>query len=309
MATDRARINLQDEEKVAAQRAEPLAAHMARTPTRPVLPQVAATIVSLQRTAGNQAVQRLLTASGGLVQRMTIKGLNKTPKKNIYKPGDRPRFLLDYKRAKDNRSIDYAALGTNEKSFKYVFDVLAEQEVEFADVDEFINEITSLIQGWGGQKFFYEKPKKGIVEVLPDMTGQLENRTIKLYSARSADMVQNLFIWATQQGVPLEGFDSNFQVPEGQGPVTAPMKGHFGDRSHTVKHHRQKAAQGARLISINLTEEGSEALRKRKENPEHVALEGEGYEAGQFGIKTEKTYVSVALSDAGATWEYLKPFI
>jgi hypothetical protein len=87
--------------------------------------------------------------------------------------------------------------------------------------------------------------------------------------------------------------------------VTGPFHGQFADRAHTVKYARQK--KGGGLICIVLTKQASAELRKAKKDPNKVAMDGgEGSVTGSFGFKAENTFVSVAISEAKETWEYLR---
>jgi hypothetical protein len=303
VATDRSRL---DAQKQAARR------NLPSTPTTADFPT---TMMRLQQTLGNRGTQRFLERTGRpgrpgatvqSVQRMLIGGLNKKKRKELvkYKPGERLTFLEDY-RAVKGHDLDLAAIGTDADGFAFLFDVLAKQEdTKFADVDEFIREVTILRRHWGGQKIFYEKPDKGETTTYPRVEGQENDDIIRLYSARSLVDVQNLYAWALANNITTEGFDGVNPAPNA---VTAPFKGHLGDRSHTVMHYNQKKSSGVRLIGIVLTQAGSNALRARKANPENIAVgHAEGYVTGQFGLKAERTYVSVALSNAKATWDYLK---
>lgn len=189
----------------------------------------------------------------------------------------------------------------------YLYDVLAGQDVEFEGVDEFIGELAILLRDWGGQKFFYEIPQKGInsdrtIKTLRDLAGQADDTHIRLYSARKATDVQNLFNWASTSNVAMTGFDG-FAASASE---DAPFKGHFGDRAHTVKHYNQKKGQGARLICLHLNASGSQEVRTVRNDPSFIAKGGEGSSAGGFGLKSENNYVSVALGKSRATWDHMK---
>ena len=251
-------------------------------------------LIRLQATAGNSAVSRM-------VQRMKIGGVE-------YTRGSTPKFAAAYlaatKRELDANEIR-ARCGTDEKGFNILFNVLATGTAEFVDLDDFIKEMNIMRRDWGAQKLFYEKPESLTAKV-GDVEGQEANRVITLYSARGSEKVQRLLWWAFQNNIPVEGFEDegDFELLKSrQEKIDAPFKGHFGDRSHTVKHMRQK---GGRLISIVLNPAGSKALRDVMKDPASLRKGAEGYKRGGFGLKTEADFVSVAIGVNAETWNYLK---
>jgi hypothetical protein len=256
-------------------------------------------VLRLQATAGNRAVSRMLARRA--VQRMKIGGVE-------YKRGDTVKFSAAYLAAK-KRKLDAGELrkrfGTDEAGFNVLFNVLATGTADFADLDDFIKEMNIMRRDWGAQKLFYEKPGS-LTEELGDVQGQEANRTITLYSARGKEKVQRILWWALQNNIPVEGFDRQrdfrFLMP-GDARIDAPFKGHFGDRSHTVKHIRQKSGY---LISIVLNPAGSKALTDLKDDPASLKKGAEGYKRGAFGLKTEADFVSVAIGESADTWDYLK---
>ena len=263
-----------------------------RRPERSARP--AHDVLRLQATAGNSAVTRML-------QRMKIGGVE-------YTRGATVKFAADYLAAK-KRKLDAAEIravfGTDERGFNVLFNVLATGTADFVDIDDFIKEMNIMRRDWGSQKLFYEKPES-LTAVLGDVEGQEANRTITLYSARGSEKVQRLLWWAFQNHIPVEGFEEegDFELLTArQATIDAPFKGHFGDRSHTVKHMRQK---GGRLISIVLNASGSKALRDVKKDPESLKKGAEGYKRGGFGLKTEADFVSVAIGVNAETWDWLK---
>jgi hypothetical protein len=252
-------------------------------------------LLRLQATAGNSAVSRM-------IQRMKIGGVE-------YTRGSTVKFATDYLAA-TKRKLDAdeirARFGTDERGFNVLFNVLATGTADFVDLDEFIKEMNIMRRDWGAQKLFYEKPES-LTAVLGDVEGQEANRAITLYSARGSEKVQRLLWWAFQNNIPVEGIEDEgaFKLlKSGQEKIDAPFKGHFGDRSHTVKHMRQK--KDSFLISIVLNSAGSRALRELKKDPANIAKGSEGYERGGFGLKTEADFVSVALGVNTETWTYLK---
>jgi hypothetical protein len=264
---------------------------------RPATP--AHSVLRLQATAGNRAVSRML--SRRTVQRMKIGGVK-------YDRGDTVRFAADYLAA-TKRKLDAAEIrarfGTDERGFNVLFNVLATGTADFVDLDEFIKEMNIVRRDWTAQKLFYQKPKS-LTEKLGDVEGQEAAPAITLYSARGSEKVQRLLWWAFQNNIPVEGFDEEGEfdlLKLRQEKITAPFKGHFGDRSHTVKHMRQK---GGRLISIVLNASGSKALRDLMKNPENITKSEEGYERGAFGLKSEEDFVSVGLGISSDTWDYMK---
>jgi hypothetical protein len=257
-------------------------------------------VLRLQATAGNGAVTRML--SRRTVQRMKIGGVE-------YTRGATVKFAAAYLAAK-KRKLDAAEIrkrfGTDEDGFNILFNVLATGTAEFVDLDDFIKEMNIMRRDWGAQKLFYEKPGS-LTEKVGDVQGQEANRTITLYSARGSEKVQRILWWALQNNVPIEGFDRQrsfrFLKP-GDPQIDAPFKGHFGDRSHTVKHMRQK--KDSFLISIVLNSAGTNALRELKKERTNITKSAEGYERGAFGMKSEADFVSVALGASADTWNYLK---
>ncbi len=263
-----------------------------RRPERAALP--ANDLLRLQATAGNSAVTRM-------VQRMKIGGV-------LYTRGATVQFADDYL-AEKKRTLDAAEIlsvfGTDEKGFNVLFNVLATGTADFANLDDFIKEMNIARRDWGAQKLFYEKPGSLTAKV-SDVTGQEDNRTITLYSARGSEKVQRLLWWAFQNNIPVQGFEDEGDfdlLTARQAPIDAPFKGHFADRSHTVKHMRQK---GGRLISIVLNASGSKALRDVKKDPESLKKGQEGYKRGAFGLKTEADFISVAIGVSSDTWDWLK---
>ncbi len=292
---------------------------------------------ALRRSRGETGSgQVLATPRAQDIRRMKILGLGKEE----YTPGDMPRFKQDFALAKAE-AVEAAggnvekvmlrlAMVDSENDFGLLFDVLAAApDIEYANLDEFLSSLQKMRSEWGGQKIFYEKalaaapkPIKGNAKAkkvvgkqkdaqttgpmyaeLPNVKFQ-ESRTVRLYSARERAQIKDLYAWAIKNGVPTEGFDG-FEVEPGKPAPRAPFKGHFGDRSHTVKYARQK--KGGGLICIVLTEQASESLRKTKNEPGKVATDGgEGYEVGGFGFKLESTFVSVAIGESRETWDFLK---
>jgi hypothetical protein len=119
--------------------------------------------------------------------------------------------------------------------------------------------------------------------------------------------VQRILWWALQNNIPIEGFETHKRfrfLKPGDAKIDAPFKGHFGDRSHTVKHMRQK--QDSFLISIVLNASGSRALTELKKDSENITKSAEGYERGALGMKSEADFVSVAIGASTETWDYLK---
>ena len=256
-------------------------------------------VLRLQETAGNSAVSRMLSRRA--VQRMKIGGVE-------YTRGDTVKFAAAYLAAK-KRKLDASetrkSFGTDEAGFNTLFNVLATGTADFVDLDDFIKEMNIMRRDWGAQKLFYEKPGS-LTEELGDVRGQEANRTITLYSARGKEKVQRLLWWAFENNIPIEGFERqrDFQfLKPGDVNVDAPFKGHFGDRSHTVKHMRQKSGY---LISIVLNSGGTKALKDLKKDPANITKSAEGYERGAFGMKSEADFVSVALGGNADTWNYLK---
>jgi len=261
-------------------------------PERAALP--ANELLRLQATAGNSAVTRM-------VQRMKIGGV-------LYTRGATVQFADDYL-AEKKRTLDAAEIlsvfGTDENGFNVLFNVLATGTADFANLDDFIKEMNIARRDWGAQKLFYEKPGSLTAKV-SDVTGQEDNRTITLYSARGSEKVQRLLWWAFQNNIPVQGFEDEGDfdlLTARQASIEAPFKGHFADRSHTVKHMRQK---GGRLISIVLNASGSKALRDVKKDPESLKKGQEGYKRGAFGLKTEADFISVAIGVSSDTWDWLK---
>ncbi|MDR7334599.1 DUF4157 domain-containing protein [Roseateles asaccharophilus] len=229
--------------------------------------------------------------------------VSKTETKKLIKltPGSRKDFEKRYQREKGT------LLDLSEAQVT-IYDTLAGQEVEFDSLDECLRELNQTLADWGGQKFFYETPLKGLkgettVKKRNDVAGQNPGTDIKLYSARGADDVQALYDWATLNNIPTLNFTGFVQVGAA---VEAPLKGHFGDRAHTVKHYRQKRASGARLICLHLNAAGSKEVRDVRDSPNFISKGGEGKSVGGFGLKSETGYVSVALGKAKATWDHLK---
>lgn len=227
----------------------------------------------------------------------------------LYTRGATVAFAAEYLREK-KRKLDAAEIqkvfGTNEDGFNLLFNVLATGTAEFVDLDDFIKEMNVMRRDWGAQKLFYDKPRS-LTEKPGDVEGQEADRTITLYSARGSEKVQRILWWALQNNIPIEGFEHQRRfrlLRPGDPTIDAPFKGHFGDRSHTVKHLRQK--QDSVLISIVLNASGTKALRDLKKDEANITKSAEGYERGAFGLKSEADFVSVALGASSDTWDYLK---
>lgn len=237
-------------------------------------------------------------------------------------PGERKKFEERYK-LETGQEMKLSA------SQVVAFDTIAGQSVEFKSTEEFMGHLNKLVTDWGGQKFFYETPqhakggKKEIKERAP-LAGQSADTNIKLYSARGAADVQSLFNWASANSIPTEGFDDY----EAGDALDAPMKGHFGDRIHTIKHLRQKGgaeskqerrddapeaeaeedtpAAGAQVICLHLNAAGTREVKAVRNDPNFIKAGGEGASAGGFGLKSENNFISVALGKSKATWDHMK---
>ena len=175
------------------------------------------------------------------------------------------------------------------------------QEVEFKNQTEFLNELAALLPNWEKQKVFYPT-ETGVT------TAQDPNSRVRLYSARSLDAIDNLYLWAKSNAITHVGFNAYVTArnPAGAAP-RAPMKAHFGDRAHTMKHWNQKKSGGGHvgLVSIDLNTTGAAAINKRKTDEKISTGHGEGFVTGEIGLKHEKNFYSAAIGESSETWDAL----
>ncbi|MGB8192725.1 MAG: hypothetical protein WCF67_12435 [Chitinophagaceae bacterium] len=180
------------------------------------------------------------------------------------------------------------------------------QEIEFQTLAEFENELATLKPNWEKQKVFYQ------TDTAMGNTPQHANSTVRMYSARTLAVIDELYLWATANDIDTEGFaDPAHDYLAARNPnrqhLDAPFKAHFGDRAHTIKHWHQKqsAGGGVGLISIDLNPSGVTAIQKEKAD-KNIKKGGEGYQAGKIGLKSEKNFYSAAIGDKKDTWDKLK---
>lgn len=176
------------------------------------------------------------------------------------------------------------------------------QEVKFENMDEFSEELNILLRNWEKQKVFYPTTSS-----MQD-TEQDEDSTVRMYSSRTLEGIDKLFLWARVNGIKRVGFSNYMSIRRVRGDVEGtPFKGHFGDRAHTIKHWNQKknSGDGVGLISIDLNTSGVTAIESEKSQGK-IAKGGEGYQKGKIGLKNEKNFYSAAIGANVETWNKLK---
>jgi hypothetical protein len=181
---------------------------------------------------------------------------------------------------------------------KPIVDYWAGGDTTFDDAQDVKDALKYLTGCWDKQKLFYGKSNfdewKGTASVATAPT---------LYSGRPLAAGIALYHWAKAKGIPVtvEGRDP-FSTSADPG-IAAPFKGHFGDRVQTLKHLKQKQSSGGDvcLVMIQLNKNGVAALKAVSK----IADGGEGYTKGSFGFKHEKGSVSVGISDAKETWDFV----
>jgi hypothetical protein len=253
----------------------------------------------------------------GPVRRMTIVGMKKKkPKETVtYGPGTTPQFRKDFAALKglvegDDKAfmkeIHRADPQMTKDDFLLLFSRFAASETAFTDLDHFLREMKILRQQWGAQKFFHEKVG---VEPYSPVSQQNKEQPIRLYGSKRREDVINLYLWAKAHNVKMSGHAKLLGKPLPTGDPTYLPKGHWADRAHTISYGSQQGEQRD-LVCIELTNQASNEVRAVKNNPNRVASEGgEGYFPGEFGLKSESTFVSVAIGESTSTWDFLRPRI
>ncbi len=247
----------------------------------------------------------------GHIRRMKIGGLGKRGAEVEYGPGSTPSFKADFARVKqllpgDKAFMKAIHLSDSEISkgdFDLLYSRFAASATVFRDVDHFLREMRILRQNWGAQKFFHEKP--GAQPYSP-VSKQKQAQLIRLYGSKRRTDVQNLYLWGKANGIKMSGFAKVLGKPLPTGNPTYLPKGHWADRAHTISYGTQQGEERD-LVCIELTDTASNELRAAKNNPQKVATDGgEGYIAGEFGLKSESTFVSVSLGESVGTWDFMK---
>lgn len=181
---------------------------------------------------------------------------------------------------------------------KPIIDYWAGGDTTFDNAQDFKDALAYLITCWDKQKLFYGKSNfdewKRTASVATAPT---------LYSGRPLAAGTALFHWATAKGIPVTVEGRDVFTTSADPGSTAPFKGHFGDRVQTLKHLKQKQSSGGDvcLVMIQLNKNGVSTLKAVSK----IADGGEGYAKGGFGLKHEKGSVSVGISDAKETWDFL----
>ena len=205
--------------------------------------------------------------------------------KSVYKVGE-------YKKIVDDEVIKDLA-----EDEKVIITHWMKQEVEYPTEDDFTIELAETKKRWANQGVFYaiEAWKKN-KDVKDD---------VRLFSARPKDDGKALYAWATKNKIPVSG--KNLGALKGGGDTDAPLKGHFGDKAHTLKHWKQKSSSGSVcLITIVLNKDGVSALKGVSKVEKKG---GEGYDSENFGLKQESEFVSVAITNSSGVWNKLKKWI
>ncbi|MHC1755860.1 MAG: DUF4157 domain-containing protein [Methanosarcina sp.] len=217
---------------------------------------------------------------------------------------------------------------------RLIIDHWIKQDVEFANMTEFKEELTHAVQHWNKQSIFYPRkeikaPQKGKKAPQNGKKAQQyeKHREIEkekqstdplcLYSARKYEEAHKLYLWARSNRIDNEGFDDFPVFNEKEGVYydkpSAPFAGHFGDRAHTRSYfHRYGNGKDkpACLIRVELTEKGAEAIKQRVDEgwavQGGIAKGGEGIEPGKYGLKHENHAISVGLGASTETWNMIR---
>jgi hypothetical protein len=245
------------------------------------------------------------------VRRMTIGGLGKNGKAEDYGPGTTPKFKTDFARVKQLATGEKAFMTAvhridpemTKDDFALLYSRFAASETVFTDVDHFLREMRILRQNWGAQKFFHEKP--GAQEYSP-VSKQNKEQPIRLYGSKRRQDVSNLYLWGKANGVKMSGFAKVLGKPLPTGAPTYLPKGHWADRAHMIIYGAQQGEERD-LVCMELTAAATTELRAVKTKGDKVATDGgEGYFPGEFGLKSESTFVSVSLGESASTWDFMK---